>query len=276
MKGGCSLIKIVAIGDNGVDKYINLKRFFPGGNALNVAVFAHRYGATTAYIGCIGNDRAGKNIYNSLEKEGINVSHIKVVNAPNRYAIVKLIDGERTFLSEGNVETNKMLKLNMEDFDFIKQFHLVHTSVFSYIEEMLPELKKMGKNISFDYSDNFEPDYLNKTLPYVDFAFFSGNKIKLSKIKLFQKKVSSKGPKIVLVTRGFKGAILYYNGRYLMQPAIKTSVLDTLGGGDSFIASFLVNFLNKESIKKCLKNAAMEASKTCTYYGAFGYGLDYK
>lgn len=276
MKGGCSLIKIVAIGDNVVDKYINLKRFFPGGNALNVAVFAHRYGATTAYIGCIGNDRAGKHIYNSLEKEGVDISHIKVVNAPNRYAVVKLIDGERTFLPGGNVETNKMLKLNMEDFDFIKQFHLVHTSVFSYIEEMLPELKKMRKTISLDYSNNFEPDYLNNTLPYVDFAFFSGGNKTLSKIKVFQKKVSSKGPKIVLVTRGSKGAILYYNGRYLMQPAIKTSVLDTLGGGDSFIAKFLVNFLNKERIKKCLKNATMEASKACTYYGAFGYGLDYK
>ena len=46
-KGGVG-VKVLGIGDNVVDKYLNLGLMFPGGNALNVAVFAHRYGADAA------------------------------------------------------------------------------------------------------------------------------------------------------------------------------------------------------------------------------------
>lgn len=42
------MIRIIGVGDNTVDTYIHLKKAFPGGNALNVAVLARRNGADTA------------------------------------------------------------------------------------------------------------------------------------------------------------------------------------------------------------------------------------
>ena len=204
------------------------------------------------------------------------VFHIKVVKAPNRYAVVKLVDGERNFLPGGNLETNQILNLDSEDFNYIKQFHLVHSSAFSFTEKYLPKIKNTNVKISFDYSNYFESDYLDKTLPYIDYAFFSTEQKSSKEIKLFQKETSLKGPKLVLVTRGAKGAILFYKGAYMMQPAIDTTAIDTLGAGDAFIASFLVSFMKFESLKNGLEMAAIRASQVCMYYGAFGYGLDYK
>ena len=40
-----------AVGDNVVDRYPEQGVFYPGGNAVNVAVHGRRCGAATAYIG---------------------------------------------------------------------------------------------------------------------------------------------------------------------------------------------------------------------------------
>lgn len=42
------MIKVLGIGDNVCDKYLHIKTIYPGGNALNIAVFAKLSGAEAA------------------------------------------------------------------------------------------------------------------------------------------------------------------------------------------------------------------------------------
>lgn len=51
-------MKLIAVGDNVVDYYQDQETFYPGGNALNVAVLAKRLGHEASYIGIVGNDEA--------------------------------------------------------------------------------------------------------------------------------------------------------------------------------------------------------------------------
>lgn len=44
-------MKIAAIGDNVIDRYLNKDVMYPGGNAVNVAAHASMLGAQAAYIG---------------------------------------------------------------------------------------------------------------------------------------------------------------------------------------------------------------------------------
>ena len=53
-------MKIAGIGDNVIDRYMNMGIMFPGGNAVNVAAHAALLGAEAAYVGSIGADREGK------------------------------------------------------------------------------------------------------------------------------------------------------------------------------------------------------------------------
>lgn len=41
-------MNVLGLGDNVVDKYVNLKIMYPGGNALNFAVFAKSLAKTAA------------------------------------------------------------------------------------------------------------------------------------------------------------------------------------------------------------------------------------
>ena len=73
------MLKIVGIGDNVVDRYLYKKKMYPGGNAVNVPVLAHKTGrAEAAYIGTVGTDYAGSHIVDSLKREGLDVSHVKI------------------------------------------------------------------------------------------------------------------------------------------------------------------------------------------------------
>ena len=47
---------------------------YPGGNAVNVAVHARRNGATSAYLGAVGTDRAGQVVLAALEEEGVDTT----------------------------------------------------------------------------------------------------------------------------------------------------------------------------------------------------------
>ena len=50
------MIKTLGIGDNVCDKYLHISTAYPGGNALNVAVFSKMFGAEGAYLGTFGDD----------------------------------------------------------------------------------------------------------------------------------------------------------------------------------------------------------------------------
>ena len=63
-------MRILGAGDNVVDRYVDLGTLYPGGNALNVAVFAARFGAEAAYLGVVGDDEAGRLVRRSLIEEG--------------------------------------------------------------------------------------------------------------------------------------------------------------------------------------------------------------
>lgn len=266
--------KIIGIGDNVVDKYLDLNKMFPGGNALNVPVLAKKYFEIDGgYIGVLGNDEAGKHVYNSLKEEGIDVSHVRICDGENAYAKVTLVNGDRTFVGSGS-GVPILKDLNEDDFNFISQFQIIHTSVYSRIENYLPKLKKLGK-VSFDYSDKRDFSYLRETAPYVDYAFLSGSGMKIEEIIRLQVDLCKLGPKIILVTRGEAGAILYKNKNFYEVGIASTEVVDTLGAGDAFIARFLVGILSDEDTELTLEKCAESSAKVCSHYGAFGHSKDF-
>ncbi|MGH9448424.1 MAG: PfkB family carbohydrate kinase, partial [Terriglobia bacterium] len=106
-------IDVVGLGLNATDTVI-LVRGFPalggkervtslsrqaGGQIATALVTCQRLGLRTRYIGKLGDDEAGRFQFESLRREGIDVSHASVVSgAPNQfgYIIVDESTGERT------------------------------------------------------------------------------------------------------------------------------------------------------------------------------------
>ena len=61
--------------------------------------------------------------------------------------------------------------------------------------------------------------------------------------------------KYVCVTKGAEGAVLYHAGRYYNQCGFPVKVVDTVGAGDSFLATLLEGILTNRNLKETLKRA---------------------
>ncbi|MDL5142812.1 fructoselysine 6-kinase [Bacillus atrophaeus] len=271
-------MKLIAVGDNVVDYYQDQETFYPGGNALNVAVLAKRLGHAASYIGIVGNDEAASHIVKVLRKEKVNTDHLRQAFGENGMAVVTLDErGDRVFVksNKGGIQSRLKIVFQEHDLSFAAEHDLLHTSVYSRIENDLPQLCRLLP-VSFDFSTNREEEYMKKVCPYVTYAFFSGSDLSEAECRQLAEKAHQYGAKMVCMTRGEHGAVLYADGRFHYQPIVETDIIDTLGAGDSFIAGFLTSFYEKQDISCALHEAAQTAAKTCGVYGAFGYGHPYK
>lgn len=162
----------------------------------------------------------------------------------------------------------------------MKGFDVVHSGNYSFTESELHKIKEVGIPVSFDFSDDSTEEYYEKTAPYVTYAFcsFDGTD---EEAEEHLKKLTSMGPELAMASRGAKGCILYDGEKFFAQEAAPLEkVKDTLGAGDSLIASFLTGFIGRTkagmdketAICESLEEAAAFAAGICGMEGAFGYG----
>lgn len=258
--------RILAVGDNVVDRYPDLGVMFPGGNAVNVAVHARRCGARSAYIGVLGADPAGDLVRRSLVNEGVDTSPVRTRRGPNAHAVVRVVDGNRVFAT-GEIGVSR-ISLRERDFAAMTAADLVHTGECSMVEDQLPQIARAAKQLSFDFSER-PWDYVQTFAGHADTAIVSADGGEDP--CLLAARVAALGPSTVAVTQGARGATLLIEGRTLQAPAGTGPVMDTLGAGDAFIARLLVGLVRGEQPEELLPAATRYATSTCATYGAFGY-----
>ncbi|MEM1484284.1 PfkB family carbohydrate kinase [Oscillospiraceae bacterium PP1C4] len=296
------MIKALGIGDNVVDKYMHISTMYPGGNALNFAAYAKLFGAETGYMGSFGDDEAAKHVYSVMQELKIDLTHCRFCKGENGYAEVKLESGDRVFIgsNQGGINKNNPMVISELDSEYIKGYDIVHTSIFSYIEEQLPVIRKCAGFISMDFSDRYTEEYLKRCAQYIDCACLSCSDMKDEDIVDLMKLVVQFGCKhIVIATRGARGALVMVDGKLYEQSPCLVKAKDTMGAGDSFITCFLINYVglmkdavgfSKESgdkgittiseyqdsvVKVSLYKAAVFSAENCQKDGAFGHGKQF-
>ena len=262
-------MRLLGAGDNVVDRYRDLGRMFPGGNALNVAVAAARAGARAAYLGAVGTDRAGDVVLTGLRAEGVDTSRARVTEGPNAYADVTLVEGDRVFV--GSEIGVSRFRLDADDLAYAATFDLVHTGDCSMLEEQIADLGAATR-LSFDFSIHRGPAYIEPILPHLEIACFSATDLDEAAALGLLADAVARGPRLALATRGTAPALLHDGRRTWRQRVVPTTVVDTLGAGDSFIGRFLVGVIAGEDPADTLQAAALAAAATCGHYGAFGHG----
>jgi fructoselysine 6-kinase len=269
------MMKIIGIGDSVVDIYQDRNEMFPGGNALNVAVLAKRNGAeASGFIGIVGNDVEGDHILDSLSKNGVDSSLVRRAIGESGKAYVDLNEeGDRIFIksNKGGVQSKLKLNLAIDDYEYIKRFDVVHTSIYSHLDDELPVLKQYLP-VSYDFSNHFTNELLEKACPHIQFAFISGSDLTEVELEELFNKIHGLGSPFIIITRGSKGVVMSHNNKRYSQGIEEADVVDTLGAGDSFIAGFLTHHFKGFTIEESLQAAAKIAARTCEVNGAFGFG----
>jgi fructoselysine 6-kinase len=263
-------ISAVCVGDNCVDYYLPpIDRKFIGGNAVNVAVYLQRAGICSAYVGVVGDDLNGKLTLEKLVEAGVDVTQVQAI--PGQTATTHILlssSRERQFVYE-YLGPRLIQELDESTIQFISQHKLVHNTMSGGTEPYLSTFKQIpGLTISIDYGERSHPDFIDRSLPYVDLAFFSmapDNRRQAETLAL--RKFSSR-MKLVVVTLGVGGS-LAFDGELYYQPATPVSVNDTLGAGDAYIGTFLALWLKGFDISSCIKEASLQGAETCTHLGSW-------
>ena len=279
-------MKVIGIGDNVVDDYAHIRTMYPGGNALNFAVYASMLGCDSAYLGVFGTDTAAGHVQKTLAELGTDTSRCRSAEGPNGRAVLTIEDGERVFLSsnEGGVSKSVSMEFIFDDPGYLQVFSVMHTSAYSYLDPHLARLHSLSPLLSYDFSDDFDAGHALPLCRYLDIAFFScAEWAEEATMDLLEKAVSQ-GCKLGVATRGPHGAMLFDGRSWFHQAPHSVTPVDTLGAGDAFISGFLVAYVagneNTDAgqdslIENALRKGASFAAEICQVQGAFGHGLRY-
>ncbi len=85
------------------------------------------------------------------------------------------------------------------------------------------------------------------------------------KIKEFQKKYHTK---TICVTRGENGAIIWHDHEFFEHPGFTVDVVDTVGAGDAFLATFIAGIIDNKPFPKILLNACAIGAYVTSQRGA--------
>jgi fructoselysine 6-kinase len=263
------MVRIVAVGDNVVDCYMAQGRMFPGGNCLNVSVFARRFGAATSYIGAIGRDAAGDAIRGALAAEGVMVDRLRVLDGPTAYCVIGHRKGDRVFLKFDLGVS--MFEPEEADFASIGSFDAVHVGQSSGLDAHLQRIAS-DVRLSYDFSLRHDESHRQSIAPLTFMASLSAGDLERDDAVALVRQTLSDGAEWCLATRGENGAVLGRGREIFEVAAASVQVVDTLGAGDTFIARTLVGLLREEEPRLLLEAAALAAAETCTRLGAIGHG----
>lgn len=262
------MIRIACVGDNCVDYYDNTNEAFFGGNPTNVAVYICHLGGTASYLGAVGDDTYGEQMCASLQGKGVDTSHVQVLHGSTALTHVCRINGERVL---GDYEEGVMADFTLRDEDiaFIAQHDMVVSGCWGRTEGYLHLFHCQGIPVAFDCSDMpFErPSQI--ALPHTDIAFFADDISDEAILQEKIKQVASFGPKLVVATRGSIGSMAYDGENFFTYGIVPCEVGDTMGAGDSYIAGFLMAWLQKKDIPACMAAGAANAAETISYCGAW-------
>ena len=282
------MVKVLGLGDNVCDVYLHTGTMYPGGQAVNFAVYAGQLGAQADFMGVFGGDAVARHVQSTLDEKGVGRSY----PGENGFARVTLVEGDRVFMgsNRGGVLQEHPIYLEQADLDYIAGFDLVHTTNNGFVDSLLPQLRQLPPFVSYDFSYRWnEEDRVERVCPYIDFAFLSCSSLDDVQTQDLCRRLHEKGCGVVTATRGSKGATVFDGSRFYEQSPHLVEPVDTMGAGDSFATAmliFLLQALEKEgknawswesfrsnALPQALDKAAAFSARNCLVHGAFGCGV---
>ena len=244
-----------------------------GGAPLNVALRMNSLGVETAMISRVGEDENGEDILSFLSSQEITTDLIQVTKEYKTGAVHVMINekGNASYdilypsAWDKIVETEIMDKVISEADVFVFGSLICRDEVSrSTLYDLLDKAKYkvLDANLRVPYYTN---DVLNELMLKADFIKLNDEELyEISQqlespynsfeqnIKFIAEKTNTKQ---VCVTKGAFGAVLYYNDKFYYNSGYFIKVVDTVGAGDSFLASLIIRLLRGKSPQKALNYA---------------------
>jgi fructoselysine 6-kinase len=255
-----------SVGDNCVDRYVDLGLDLAGGNALNVAAGLAAAGVESHYLGAVGEDAEGELVLDGARAAGVDVSRVERIPLPTGVTLVRLgADGDRAFLEE-RYGASAAYQPGDADVAFLRTCSWVHCANLAGTAVLVEQLD--GVRASFDFTDDPDPESLDRLAPHLALAFFSGASLGRDDAEALARRAIQAGAEEAIVTRGRAGSV-GVNSRVASTAAHPVDVVDTLGAGDALIAGVIAARLQGLDLEDALEAGSAAAARACTHHGAW-------
>lgn len=262
--------RVAAFGDNCVDRYLPpVGADHAGGNALNVAAGLALLGHPAAYLGAVGEDADGAFVLEQAAAAGVDTSRVRTGPGRTGVTTIRVTDaGERVFVSEA-FGTSAAYAPGPDDLAFLSQRGWVHAAGPADPLPAMMHLADAGVRLSYDFAHPTRLDRLAAVAPLLEVAFLSAPAADEEAATALARKAVEGGARIAVVGRGRAGSLLLADAEPVVQAAILTRVVDTLGAGDALIAGVVSGLVDGMPYAAALLRGAQAAAVTCSHVGAW-------
>jgi len=257
-----------------------------GGAPLNVALRMNSLGLATTIISRIGKDEDGDDIVSFLKDQKVSSDSIQV-GEDYKTGVVNVMINEKGNASydimypsswDKIALTNEMIEKVSESDVFIFgslicRDEVSRSTLFALLDKA--KYKVMDANLRAPY---YTTEVLIELMSKADFIKLNDEELKKISIELkspynsFEQNMKfiaeKTNTKQICVTKGEFGAVLYYNDKFYYNSGYFIKVVDTVGAGDSFLATLIVRLLKGKSPQKSLNYACAVGALVAGQEGA--------
>lgn len=265
-------IKAVSFGEVLWDVFPTHKKI--GGAPLNVALRMNSLGAEVTMVSRVGADEDGDAIVSFIKENGVNTEFIQS-GSDYKTGVVHVMVNEKGNASYDILYPSAWDKIKLDE-QLMTEISNADVFFFGSLsardEDSRSTLIRLLEN-----NDTFKVFDVNLRAPYYTFELIKELMIKADFIKLNDEELLEISQKMgspyhsfeqntkfvaeqtnteqVCVTKGPFGAVLYSKGKFYYCSGYFIKVVDTVGAGDSFLASLLIKLLKGKSPQKALNFA---------------------
>jgi fructokinase len=258
-----------------------------GGAPLNVALRLHSFEVPVAIISCIGTDKNGDMAKSYLDEWGLTSEYIQIHQSLETGIVTIALDDSGSASYEiGKPVAWDAIALSPELISLVKEtpFFLFGSLAArgAFNRNTLQSLLNVARFPIFDV--NLRPPHFDISMVYelmqrAQFVKLNDEELQTianrlgceqqdmkSQINWLSKITNTNN---ICVTRGPNGAILLIKDQFIEHPGYRVDVNDTVGAGDSFLATLVNELLIKqESPAKALKTACAVGALVASKEGA--------
>ncbi len=262
-----------------------------GGDTLVVAVAAKRLNSNVGFVSCLGNDAFKDYMLTCWQEEGLDTTHVKIVDDKNGIYLVSRAPGEhKEFIYYRKKIAPAKLSIDDINTNYIKSSKILYASGITQslsmaareaVKEAFRIAKEYGVITAYDpnYSSLISaPDeakeYFNEILPYTDILFMSSKYdtktlFDIDSIENIIKNLSDYGVKTIVIKSGEnKGYFVNSQMNTTFVPFYTDNVIDTTSSGDAFNGAFLHAIAKSYSPVEAAKIASIDAGLQAQGIGA--------
>ncbi len=260
---------------------LKIEETVSGGSVANSIVGLSQLGNKVGFIGKVSDDDLGSKYEKGLEKEKVEFfySKKKEIIPTGTCLILITPDSERTMVTFLGTAG----KINEKDIDekAVKKSELLFLEGYLWDEgEPKKAFEKAINNsnkVAMSLSDLFcverhKPHFLELVKNKLDITFANEQEImSLINVKKFDDVINfaKKINKLIVITRGNKGAVAIKNNEVAECSAKKNlTIKDLTGAGDLFASGFLHGLINNKNTKESLEIGTEMSSKVIQIIGA--------